>query len=76
MDVRTSTMMQQLLIVWKMTFHTDASIKRRKTNNDAIATKYINLSILCATSVACERLLSVAKNIVKAIMLLKMNRSE
>jgi hypothetical protein len=66
----------------------DARIKRRKTNNDAIATKYIDLSILCGTSAACERLFSVAKNILtdtrkktsppvfEAIILLKMNRSE
>jgi hypothetical protein len=66
----------------------DARIKRRKTNNDAIATKYIDLSILCGTSVACERLFSVAKNILtdtrkktsppvfEAIILLKMNRSK
>jgi hypothetical protein len=66
----------------------DARIKRRKTNEDAIATKYVNLSILCGTSVVCERLFSVAKNILsdtrkktsppvfEAIILLKMNRSE
>jgi hypothetical protein len=63
-------------------------IKRKKISNDAIASRYINLGILTGTSVACERLFSVAKNILtdtrkstspvvfEAILLLKMNRLE
>ena len=63
-------------------------IKRKKISNDAIASRYINLGILAGTSVACERLFSVAKNILtdtrkstspvvfEAILLLKMNRLE
>ena len=38
-------------------------MKRRKSCNDDIATKYINLDVICGTSVECERLFSVAKNI-------------
>jgi hypothetical protein len=37
-------------------------MKRRKTCNDDIATKYINLDVICGTSVECKRLFSVAKN--------------
>jgi hypothetical protein len=60
-------------------------MKRRKTCNDDIATKYINLDVICGTSVECERLFSVAKNtltdtqkstspaVFEAILLLKMN---
>lgn len=63
-------------------------MKRRKSCNDDIATKYINLDVICGTSVECERLFSVAKNILtdtrkstspavfEAILLLKMNRNE
>ena len=36
-------------------------MKRRKTNNNDVASKYVNLDVLCGTSVQCERLFSVAK---------------
>lgn len=63
-------------------------VKRKKTNNDNVASKYVNLDVLCGTSVECERLFSVAKNILtdtrkstspavfQAILLLKVNRKE
>jgi hypothetical protein len=63
-------------------------IKRTKTSNDGIARKYINLDVLCGTSVSCERLFSAAKHILtdtrkstspavfESILLLKVNRKE
>jgi len=63
-------------------------MKRRKTNNNDVASKYVNLDVLCGTSVQCERLFSVGKNILtdtrkstspavfQAILLLKVNRIE
>jgi hypothetical protein len=63
-------------------------IKRKRLVYDAIASRYINLGILAGTSMACERLFSVTKNILtdarkptllvvfEAILLLKMNRLE
>ena len=38
-------------------------IKRTKYNNDGMARKYINLDVLCGTSVSCKRLFSAAKHI-------------
>jgi hypothetical protein len=61
---------------------------RRKTNNNDVASKYVNLDVLCGTSVQCEQLFSVAKNILtdtrkstslavlQAILLLKVIRKE
>jgi hypothetical protein len=37
-------------------------IKQTKISNNAVASRYINLGILAGTSAACERLFSVAKN--------------
>ena len=63
-------------------------MKRRKTSTDDIAGQYINLDILCGTSVSCERLFSAAKHILtdtrkstspavfESILLLKVNRKE
>ena len=63
-------------------------MKRRKTCSNDIAARYINLDVLCGTSVECERLFSIAKNILtdtrkstspavfQAILLLKVNRRE
>ena len=62
--------------------------KRKKTNNENVASKYVNLDVLCGTSVECERLFSVPKNILtdtrkktspavfQALLLLKVNRKE
>jgi hypothetical protein len=62
-------------------------MKRRKTSTDDIAGQYINLGILCGTSVSCERLFSAAKHILtdtrkstspavfESILLLKVNRN-
>ena len=66
----------------------EARLKRRKINNDDIASQYVNLDLLAGTSVACERLFSAAKHILtdtrkstspavfEAILMLKVNRSE
>lgn len=66
----------------------EARIKKRKLNDDDIASQYINLGVLAGTSVSCERLFSAAKHILtdtrkctspavfEAILLLKVNRSE
>jgi hypothetical protein len=63
-------------------------MKRRKACSNEIAAKYINFDVLCGTSVQCERLFSVAKNILtdtkistspavfQAILLLNVNRTE
>ena len=63
-------------------------MKRRKACSNEIAAEYINFDVLCGTSVECERLFSVAKNILtdtrkstspavfQAILLLKVNRTE
>ena len=62
--------------------------RRRKSCSNEIAAKYINLDVLCGTSVECERLFSIAKNILtdtrkstslavfQAILLLKVNQRE
>ena len=63
-------------------------MKRRKSCSNEIAAKYINLDVLCGTSVECERLFSIAKNILtdarkstspavfQATLVLKVNRRE